>query len=148
MAFCRQCGKQLNGTEAFCVSCGAATTADASSSTQAATPTPWQADSPGPAMAQTKSVHGLGIALQWLFGGAAVLLGIAAVLALRSWGTVSDIESGRISGVDAVLKAGDVESSASAFIAILVFLALSIFVLLVIWSHRGYSNLRSFGVTN
>ncbi len=149
MAFCRQCGKQLSGTESFCVSCGAATTGTTStSSAQAAAPTPWQAGTTLPAVPQAKSLRGLGIALQWLFGVAAVIFAISAVIALSSWSTVSDIDSGRLSGIDALLKAGDVENTLSAMLAVLFALALPIIVLLIIWSHRGYSNLRSFGVTD
>jgi Domain of unknown function (DUF4328) len=149
MAFCRQCGKQLGGDESFCVSCGAATAGSATSpSAQTAAPTPWQAATTLPALPQAKSLRGLGTALQWLFGAAAVIFAISAIVALSSWSAVSDIDSGRISGINALVKAEDVESSLSASVAVLAFLAIPILVLLIIWSHRGYSNLRSFGVTN
>jgi Domain of unknown function (DUF4328) len=149
MEFCRQCGKQLAGTESFCVSCGAATARTAASSApQTAAPTPWQAAKTLPALPQAKSLRGLGTALQWLFGAAAVIFAVSAAVALSSWSAVSDIDSGRISGIDALIKAENVESSLSASVAVLVFLGIPIFVLLIIWSHRGYTNLRSFGVTN
>ncbi len=151
MAFCQQCGTELKGEGGFCSSCGAAlgTTAPAQAP-QAAPPTPWQGEGAPSAtsVAQAKDTHGLGLALQWLFGAWTATGALTAVVALSFLGPVQDIESGRLSGFDAITQAEDIERSLTLAGGLNFVIGIPIFVLLIIWSHRGYKNLRSFGVIN
>ncbi|MFV1991115.1 MAG: DUF4328 domain-containing protein [Acidimicrobiales bacterium] len=150
MAFCQQCGTELKGDGGFCGSCGAATGATAAAQApQAAAPTPWQPQGPaGGPVPEAKGTRGLGLALQWLFGIGAALSLITSVVALSFLGSVQDIESGRLSGFDALLKAEDIEAALAAVGGVTFVIGIPIFVLLIIWTHRGYKNLQSFGVKN
>lgn len=151
MAFCHQCGTALEEGVRFCGSCGSASdpaTKPGTAPPDTASPSTasnWTPPSPNVSAHETKSIAGLGTALQWLFGIIAALFAISAVIAIGQRSKIVDI-SDDVS-LNPFGDAQDAESALSGIGGITFFVGLAIFILLIIWTSRGYKNIAAFGVT-
>ena len=97
---------------------------------------------PAPASEPFKSVKGLSIALLVLFIVAAAGYGITAITFFARSSTVADLRDGGDVALSDLVEADDNVSGAAGFTVLVV---IAIFVLLVIWLWRAYSNTRLFG---
>lgn len=127
MAFCTACGSEVSTDARFCPSCGVS---DPTGRT--------------PELVEPASVSGLTSGLVWLMGIFAAGCAIATMLFIAERGAIEDVESGAT--LARLLDLEDAINNAGTASFGLGLLGIAIFVVLIVWTHRGYSNLPKGGV--